>query len=158
MYRRQMSAGFEDYVEKSIHEAEEDDLVIFKLYSCSDREQQYAEPLMFAIKRHFTEKRAEAGKAFTKFKRRNGGIIVANLFVVTVCNLLLPFIMSEEVAYETGIHHLLEVLWFVIFYHPLSELLFNWNYFVKRIELMNKLTNAEYIILNKEKKAKVVYD
>jgi hypothetical protein len=40
----------------------------------------------------------------------------------------------------------------VIFFHPLDELLFNWNPHLKRILLMNKLTTAESIIIGNEKK------
>ncbi|WP_207426354.1 hypothetical protein [Pedobacter sp. SYSU D00535] len=158
MYRRQLSVKFEDYIKKCVLEAKEDDLVIFKLYSSSDKEQQYAEPLMYAIKRHFSERKTEEIRAFTKFKRHNGGIIAVNLLVVALSNFLLPLIISEKVAYETGVKHLLEVLWFVIFYHPLGELLFNWKPHVQKIELMEKLTNVEYLIVEKEKKRQIIYD
>ncbi len=155
MYRRQLSVKFEQYIRKSAEEAEPEDLIIFKLYSSNEREQQYAEPLMFAIKRHFTEKKTEEVKAFSKFKRHNFGIILVNLILVTISGLLLPLIISKKMAYETGIKHLLEVLWFVIFYHPLSELLFNWKPHVKKIERTDKLINGEYIILEKQKKQKI---
>jgi hypothetical protein len=75
------------------------------------------------------------------------------LVIVVLVNLLLPLVISKEVADETGLTHLLDVFSWVIFFHPLDELLFNWNPHLKRILLLNKLTTAESIIIGHEKKA-----
>jgi hypothetical protein len=111
-------------------------------------DEQYADPVMYAIRGHFKEKLVSELKAFKRFKQRNYGTLGASLVIVSVLNLLLPVVMSKETAAQTGTAHFLDVFGFIIFYHPLTELLFNWNPFLKRINLINKLISGEAIIVS----------
>ena len=152
IYKRQLSHQFEQYIRASASSAKRYDPIFFKLNCTNDIDQQFAEPLMYAIRRHFAEKKAEEIKAFNKYKKRNYGVVVVSLAIVVLVNLLLPLMLSKTIADETGITHLLDVFTWVIFFHPLDELMFNWNPHLKRILLMNKLTTAESIIIGNEKK------
>jgi hypothetical protein len=152
IYKRQLSHQFEQYIRASVQSAKRYDPIFFKLNCANDIDQQFAEPLLYAIKRHFADRKSEEVKAFAKYKKRNYAVVGVSLIIVVLVNLLLPFIISKEVANETGLTHLLDVFSWVIFFHPLDELLFNWNPHLKRILLMSKLTTAESIIIGNEKK------
>lgn len=152
IYKRQLSHQFEQYIRSSVSSAKRFDPIFFKLNCTNDIDQQFAEPLMYAIRRHFAEKKSEEIKAFTKYKKRNYAVVIVSLIIVILFNLLLPLLLNKDIADEIGLTHLLDVFSWVIFFHPLDELLFNWNPHLKRILLMNKLTTAESIIIGNEKK------
>ncbi len=147
IYKRQLGVKFEQYIRQSVKSCKRYDPVFFKLTSNSKVDEQFAGPLMYAVRRHFSERRDEEVAAFSRFKRRNYGIIFVSLIIVAILNFLLPAIISKELANESGLTHFIDVFSFVIFYHPLTELLFNWNPFLKRIHLLNKLIKAEAIIV-----------
>jgi hypothetical protein len=152
IYKRQLSHQFEQYIKASVASAKRYDPIFFKLNCTNDIDQQFAEPLMYAIRRHFADKKAEEIKAFNKYKKRNYAVVGVSLLIVVIFNLILPLIISKDIADETGLTHLLDVFSWVIFFHPLDELMFNWNPHLKRILLMKKLTTAESIIIGHEKK------
>lgn len=152
IYKRQLSHHFEQYIRASVSSAKRFDPIFFKLNCANDIDQQFVEPLMYAIRRHFAEKKAEEVKAFNVYKKRNYGVVVVSLIIVVLVNLLLPLMLNKKIAEESGLAHLLDVFTWVIFFHPLDELLFNWNPHLKRILLMEKLTTAESIIIGNEKK------
>ncbi|HEX8378290.1 MAG TPA: hypothetical protein VF602_10765 [Pedobacter sp.] len=148
IYKRQLSLKFENYISQSIKNCKRHDPIFFKLNSHNKMDEQYADPVMYAIRGHFKEKLVGELKAFKRFKQRNYGTLGVSLVVVSVLNLLLPVVMTKETADQTGTAHFLDVFGFIIFYHPLTELLFNWNPFLKRINLLNKLISAEAIIVS----------
>ncbi|MBC7915907.1 MAG: hypothetical protein H7Y07_17495, partial [Pyrinomonadaceae bacterium] len=152
IYKRQLSHHFEHYIRSSVSGARRFDPIFFKLNCTNEVDQQFAEPLLYAIRRHFAEKKAEEMKTFARYKKRNYAVVGISLIIVVLVNLLLPLVLSKQIADETGLAHLLDVFTWVIFFHPLDELLFNWNPHLKRILLMNKLTTAESIIMGNEKK------
>lgn len=151
IYKRQLSSRFEQYIAQSVKSCKRHDAVFFKLNSRNKIDEQYSEPLMYAIRRHFTEKKNLEVRAFTKFKQRNYGTLAVSLLIVSGLNLLLPLVMSYETASQSGMAHFVDVFSFIIFYHPLTELLFNWNPHLKRINLLKKLVAAEAIIVSGEK-------
>ncbi len=153
IYKRQLSHHFEQYIRASVSSAKRYDPIFFKFNCKNDIDQQFADPVLYAVRRHFAEKKEEELKAFKKYKKRNYAVVGVSLVIVVLVNLLLPLVISKEVADETGLTHLLDVFSWVIFFHPLDELLFNWNPHLKRILLLNKLTTAESIIIGHEKKA-----
>lgn len=151
IYKRQLSVRFEQYIRQSVQSSKRHDPIFFKLNSKNKIDEQFADPLMYAIRGHFTAKKKLEVKAFSKFKRRNYGTLGVSLFIVSGLNLLLPVLMDEVTANQSGMGHFIDVFSFIIFYHPLTELLFNWNPYLKRINLLNKLIAAEAIIVSGEK-------
>ena len=148
LYKRQLSVRFEQYIAQSIKSCKRHDPIFFKLNSKDKLDEQFADPLMYAIRRHFTIKKELEVKAFAKFKRRNYGTLLVSLMIVSGLNLLLPILIDEKTASRFGMAHFIDVFSFIIFYHPLTELLFNWNPHLKRINILNKLIKAEAIIVS----------
>ncbi|MBC8051429.1 MAG: hypothetical protein H7Y13_00010 [Sphingobacteriaceae bacterium] len=153
IYKRQLSVKFQNYVKQCIKSCRRHDAVIFKLNSKDKIDEQFAEPLMYAIRKHYTEKKQLEIKAFAKFKQRNYGTLAISLVIVSGLNFLLPVLMDKHTASKSGMAHFIDVFSFIIFYHPLTEILFNWNPHLKRINLLNKIIKAESIVVQGEKGA-----
>ena len=151
IYKRQLGVKFEQYINQSVKSCKRHDPIFFKLSSNNKIDEQFADPLMYAIRRHFTERKELETKAFAKFKKRNYGTLAVSLVIVSGLNFLLPILMTKDTATQSGMAHFIDVFSFIIFYHPLTELLFNWNPYLKRINLFKKLIKAEAIIVNREK-------
>ena len=108
---------------------------------------------MYSIRRHFTEKKNAELKQFEKFKKRNWMVLGVSMVVVILFQCLLPFVINEENKIHSGLSHLVDVFAWVILWHPIDELIFNWNPHLKRICMLGKLAIAEFMIIENEKKA-----
>jgi len=153
IYKRQLSLQFEQYILDSVVAAKRYDVVFYKVKFSKEGDRQYAEPLMYAVRRHFLEKKADAIKDFTKFKLHNWMLLAVSLVIVILSSVLLPAILSQGQGISSGISNSLEVFAWVILWHPIDELLFNWNPHLKEICLFNKLATAEVILIENEKKS-----
>ena len=153
IYKRQLSHQFEQYIAESSHNVKRYDVLFYKFKFQSEEDKQYAEPLMYSIRRHFTEKKNLAIKQFERFKKRNWAVLGVSLLVVILFQCLMPFVLNEENKIHSGLTHLVDVFAWVILWHPIDELIFNWNSKLKEICLLNKLATAEYMIIENEKKA-----
>ena len=153
IYKRQLSLSFESYLNNALKDCKRFDPVFFKLNRVNKIDEQFADPVMYAIRGHFAKKKELEFKAFRQFKRRNYGVIVGCLLLSSALNFILPRLMSKEVAFNIGLTHFIDVFSFILFYHPLTELLFNWNPFLKRINLLNKLIKAEVIFVGNIERA-----
>jgi hypothetical protein len=129
--------------------------IFYKLKYSNEVDKQYAEPVLYAIRRHFTEKKEEKIQAFKKFKKRTWAVLAVSILIVIICQGLLPHLLDEELRISTGLSHSLDVFAWVILWHPLDELIFNWNPHLKEIALFEKLAAAKSIILENEKKLTV---
>lgn len=155
IYKRQISHTFEEYILNSVNAATRYSNIFYKLKYTSEIDKQFAEPVLYAIRKHFAEKKDEKIKAFKKFKKRNWFFLVASIVIVVLCQGLLPLIFNEEYRLHSGISHSVDVFAWVILWHPIDELIFHWNPHKKEIHLLNKLTTAKSIILDNEKKLHV---
>src|SRR5437762_11161925 len=70
IYKRQLSHEFEQYIMNCIRPARREATFLYKISYTFDVDKQYAEPLLFAIRRHFAEKKKVVYSSFEKFKRR----------------------------------------------------------------------------------------
>lgn len=155
IYKRQLSHQFEQYIMASVSSAKRFDAIFYKIKCTNDLDKQYADPLMLSIRRHYAEKKADEIRSFNRFKKRNWAVLGFSLVVVILFQLLLPLIISEESSLGNTLSHLVDVFAWVILWHPIDELLFNWNPHLKRISLFNKLATAELILMENEKKSVV---
>jgi hypothetical protein len=155
LYKRQLSHQFEQYIALSVEGAKRYDAIFYKLLCKNEVDQQYAEPLMYAIRRFFDQKKAEKIKSFEKFKRRNWAVLAISLGVVILFQCLLPVFIDEESKVQSGLVHLVDVFAWVILWHPIDELIFNWNPHLKAILKMKKLATAESIIVENEKRISI---
>jgi len=152
IYKRQLSHQFEEYIMASVKSAKRYSNIFYKLKYTTEIDKQYTEPVLYAIRRHFTEKKEEKILAFKKFKKRTWTVLAVSILIVIICQGLLPHLLTEKLRTSTGLSHSLDVFAWVILWHPLEELIFNWNPHLKEICLLHKLATAESIILENEKK------
>jgi hypothetical protein len=146
IYKRQLSHEFEEYLMICIKSAKRDTLFNYKISHKNEQDKQYAEPLVYAIRRHFAEKKANSNAAFEKFKRRTYMLLFASLAVVTICQGFLPLLLSKESKMQSGLHNSLDVLCWVILWKPIDRLIFYWNPYLKDISIEDRLEKAEVTI------------
>ena len=151
IYMRQLSHQFEAYILESVRTAKRHSVIFYKLKCTNENDKQYAEPLVYAIRGHFLAKKEDAEKAFEKFKRRNWTLLVISIVVVVMFQGLLPMIFEPQHGINIGVINSLDIFAWVLLWHPIDELVFRWNSFLKEICLLNKLAKAESIILENEK-------
>lgn len=155
IYKRQLSHQFEQYILETVSVAKRYDVVFYKFKCTAEADKQYAEPLIYAVHRHFSDKKAERLKDFARFKQRNWILLAVGLVVTILCQGFLPLILNEKQSLPSGITNSLDIFAWVLLWHPIDELIFHWNSHLKDILLLDKLGTAESIIIEHEKKTAV---
>jgi hypothetical protein len=147
LYKKQLSHEFEEYIMTCIRSAKRDSVFNYKISYSNESDKQYAEPLAYAIRRHFSETKATTTAAFEKFKRRTYMLLFISLSVVMICQGFLPLLVNEEHhKLKSGLMNSLDVLCWVILWKPIERLIFYWNPFLKDISIMDRLEKAEVIL------------
>ncbi len=103
IYKRQLSHEFEQYIMNCIRSARRDTVFSYKISYKNDEDKQYAEPLVYAIRRHFGEKKTILYASFEKFKRRSYMLLFMSLAVVMICQGLLPLLLDGKYRLHSGI-------------------------------------------------------
>lgn len=152
IYKRQLTHHFERYIMENVALFKRYDVIFYKFKYTNEIDKQYAEPMMYAIRRHFTELKEEKIKNFKKYKRRNIFALIVSTLIVTLFHILIPMVLSSDKGISSALSNSLDVFSWVILWHPIDELVFNWNPHLKEIYLLNKLATAELIIIENEKK------
>ena len=151
LYKRQLSHEFEQYVMASVATAKRHSVIFYKLKCSNENDKQYAEPLMYSMRRHFLAKKQEKEVEFSKFKRRNWMLLFVSIVVVILFQGFLPLLLDSQQGVSTGLINSLDIFAWVLLWHPIDELVFHWNPYLKQINLVNKLATAEPIITENEK-------
>jgi len=151
IYKRQLSHQLEEYINESVISAKRYSVIFYKLKCTNEIDKQYAEPLMYAIRRHFQAKKLVSIMEFEKFKRRSWMLLAMSLTVVILSQGFLPLLLNHNDRIQAGIGNTLDIFSYVILWRPIERLLFYWNPHLKDISLLNKLATAESIIINNEK-------
>ncbi len=146
IYKRQLSHEFEQYIMNCIRSARRDTVFYYKISYKNDEDKQYAEPLVYAIRRHFGEKKTILYASFEKFKRRSYMLLFMSLAVVIICQGLLPLLLDGKYRLHSGINNGLDVFSWVILWRPIDKLIFHWNPYLKDISVADRLEKAEIII------------
>lgn len=150
IYKKQINQKFEHYILNTVNSAKRYSAIFYKLNCPGAINKQYAEPLMHAIRRHFSMKKAIREKEFIKFKRRNFFLLAVSISIVITLEAFLPIVMRNYMnSIYNGLKNCLDVFSWVILWKPIYELLFSWNPFLKDILLLKKLSTAEVIVLSK---------
>ena len=131
------------------------DVIFYKFKYTNELDKQYAEPVMYAIRRHFNELKEHKVKNFERYKRRNITMLIAATLIVTLFHILLPMALTSDKGISSAVRNSLDIFSWVILWRPIDELVFNWNPHLAEINLFNKLATAELIIIENEKKATV---
>jgi hypothetical protein len=155
IYKRQLNHRFERYIMENVALFKRYDVIFYKFKYANEIDKQYAEPVMYAIRRHFSELKEHKIKSFNRYKRRNIMMLVVSTLIVTLFHILLPMVLTSEKGITSAVSNSLDVFSWVILWHPIDELVFNWNPHLAEINLLSKLATAELIIIENEKKATV---
>ncbi len=147
LYKRQLSHEFEQYIMTAARSVKRNSKVNFKVSYRSESDKQYAEPLMYAIRRHFSEAKELMTVEFENFKRRTYVLLFVSLAVVMICHILLPYLLKgEESSMHSGLSNSLDVFSWVILWKPIDRLIFYWNPFLKDISVLEKLEKGEIVM------------
>lgn len=155
IYSRQLSQEFEKYLNNCIVKASRYTDINYKIVCLSKIDTLFTGPLMEAIRRHYTIKKAVKEKEFRKFKKRSYYLLAIGLGVVMTCQGLLPYILSQEHRVHSALSNALDVFSWVILWKPIERLIFYWNPFLKEICLLDKMIAAEATVVENEKSTTV---
>jgi hypothetical protein len=147
IYKRQLSQEFDEYIMNYALSIKRDTIVSYKLNCVNESDKEFVEPLVHAIRRHFSLKKAIREADFKKFKRRNWMLLTFGLGVVALFHGLLPAILGDEHKIPGVINNAFDVFSWVVLWKPIEKLIFYWNPFLKDISIMDKLTNAPIVIM-----------
>ena len=147
LYKRQLNTDLEQYILNSIRSARRDTTLFFKIGYRDEADAEFAEPLIYAIRRHFAESKAIAFINFENFKRRTFKLLLVSLAVVTISHGLLPLLLKgEKNTIHNGLSNSLDVFSWVILWKPIDRLIFYWNPFLKELSMLAKIEKAEVIL------------
>jgi hypothetical protein len=152
LYKKQLSHDFEKYIMTSIRSAKRNSEFNYRISYRNESEKQYAEPLAYAIRRHFSEIKTAATTSFLRFKRRTYMLLFMSITVVIICQGIVPLLFNKDGhnSIQTGLVNSMDVLCWVILWKPIERLIFYWNPHLKEISILERLEKAEVIITEVE--------
>ena len=160
LYKRQLSHQFEQYIMNSVAHAKRFSIIFYKLKCSNDIERQYTQPLMYAIKRHFAEKKAMREAEFRRFKKRSFMLLAMSLIVIVLCHGVFPLFLNSNSQIQTIILTSSDIFSWVILWKPIDKLIFDWNPHLKDISILHRLSTAEATIISTkeaEKKESIMF-
>lgn len=151
LYKRQLSQQLEEYIKKMTESIKRHSVVFYKLKCTSEKDKQYAQPLMYAIRGHYSLKKASRVREFTRFKFRSWILLGISLLVVLFTQGFVPMLLDTENQILSGLFNSLDIFSWVLLWRPIDVLLFSWNPHLKDISVLNKLATAEMIFVENDK-------
>jgi len=151
IYKRQLSQEFEEYIMNHSLTIKRYSAVTYKLNCVTESDREFVEPLVHAIRRHFSLKKSIKEAEFKKFKRRNWILLIFSLMVVVSFQGFMPLIFQEEHRIHSAFSNALDVFSWVILWKPIEKLIFYWNPFLKEISIFDKLINAPIVMVGEKK-------
>jgi hypothetical protein len=151
IYARQLSHEFEQYLTNSIARANRYSVINYKVICLTKIDTLFTDPLLEAIRRHYTLKKTLKHKEFSKFKRRAYWLLGFSFVVVMICQGLLPYVIDEAHRAHSAFSNALDVFSWVILWKPIERLIFYWNPFLKEIDILDKMIHAKSIVIENEK-------
>lgn len=151
LYKRQISQKLEQYINNASTPVKRYSVVFYKFKCSNVIDKQYTEPLMYALRRHYTTRQEIREREFKRFKKRTWILLVVSLVVVVLCQGFLMVLFDENHNIQSGLSNIIDVFSWVLLWHPIDKLLFAWNPHLKEISLLKKLATAEAIIIDNEK-------
>ena len=147
IYKRQLSQEFEEYIMNYALSIKRYSAVTYKLNCVKESDKEFVEPLVHAIRRHFSLKKSIKEAEFKKFKRRNRILLVFSFAIVVVFQGLVPMVFAAEHRIHSAFSNVIDVFSWVIMWKPLERLIFYYNPFLKEISILDKLTNAPIVMI-----------
>jgi hypothetical protein len=143
LYKRQLSHEFEEYINKAKAPARRHTVFQYKITCKTEEDRQYTEPLMYAVKRHFSTVMLARQGDFERFKRRNYIILFIGLVIILFSHILIPMVIKDDGGVESAILTGVDIFSWVMMWQPIDNLLFHWNSHLKEISTIKKLTEAQ---------------
>ncbi len=158
LYKRQLSHRFEQYIQSCIVAIKRYSVVRYRLVCTKESDKEYIEPLMHAIRRHFSIQKAIKEEEFYKFKRRSFKSLFISLGIVMFCQGVLPMILNEAHRVHSALSNALDVFSWVILWQPIDKLVFAWNPHLKEISIFDRLMSAETVLMETEHESGAVVE
>src|SRR5689334_4801877 len=95
LYKRQINHKLEEYIMTSVSTSKRYSVIFYKLKCTSSVDKQYAEPLMYAIHRHFALKKTLREEKFQRFKRKNWILLCVSFIIVVFSQAFLPLLIPS---------------------------------------------------------------
>jgi hypothetical protein len=152
MYKRQLSTVFEQYIQSGIVAIKRHSVIRFKLVCTKESDKEFVEPLMHAIRRHFSIQKAIKEQEFSKFKKRAFKLLFVSLGIVMLCQGFLPSLLEQDHRVHSAFSNAIDVFSWVILWKPIEKLIFYWNPFLKDISIYDRLITADTIMVYDESK------
>jgi hypothetical protein len=147
IYKRQLSQEFEEYIMNYAISIKRYSVVTYKLNCVKESDQEFVDPLVHAIRRHFSLKKSIREAEFKKFKKRNRLLLVFSFVIVVSFQGLLPLVFNTEHRIHSAFSNALDVFSWVILWKPIERLIFYYNPFLKEISILDKLMNAQIVMI-----------
>jgi hypothetical protein len=151
IYNRQLSQQQHHYIMDNVAAAKRYDVIIFKFKYTKELDRSFAEPIMYSIRRHYLNLKILKLADFKRFKRRNFMLLITSTLAVMLLHMLLAYLIRADKDIHSLALNTLDIVSWVILWHPIDELIFNWNTHLKQICLFDKLSSAEMIIMDNAK-------
>jgi len=152
LYKRQLGHEFEQYINNSILTSKRDAVIKYQVVCLEYSDKRFIAPITQAIRNHFTLKKKIKNEEFEKFKQRTFRLLIASLIIVLSFQAMLPYLIEDMDHRLAGsLHNVVDVFSWVILWKPIDRLIFYWNPFKKDIHLLDRLVNAEVIVVEKQK-------
>ena len=145
IYKRQISQEFEEYIMNYALSIKRYSTVTYKLSCVKESDKEFVEPLVHAIRRHFSLKKSIREAEFKKFKKRNWVLLLLSTAIVMLFQGVVPALLGAEHRIHSVLSNALDVFSWVILWKPIERLIFYWNPFLKDISILDKLTNAPIV-------------
>jgi hypothetical protein len=142
LYKRQLSQEFEQYIRVATAAARRHTNIQYKITCKTTADQEYTEPLIYAIKRHFSAIEIAKQAEFERFKRRNYISLLIGLTIILLSHILIPCFLKGSTGLETAILSGFDIFSWVMMWQPIDNLIFHWNSYLKEINTIRKITEA----------------
>jgi ABC-type multidrug transport system fused ATPase/permease subunit len=108
------------------------------------------EPLMKTIRRHYQIQKMQKKAEFYKFKKKNYILLLISIFIVMICQGVLPLVLGQDHRIHSMFSNAVDVFSWVILWKPIERLIFYWNPFLKEILLYEKIEKAKVNIVESD--------
>jgi hypothetical protein len=150
IYKRQLSHEFEKYITSSIVAVKRYSILRYKLVCGDENDKQYVEPLIHAIRRHFSIKKAIKESEFRKFKKGAYKLLAISMAIVMLSHLFRITVLKDNNQFHSLVGNALDIFSWVVLWTPIDKLVFFWNPFLKEISILDRLTNADVVISDRQ--------
>ncbi len=150
LYNRQLSQEFQEYLASSVACSKRNSTIRYKIFCKKNADLKFVEPLIKSIRRHYAVKKSIQEMEFKKFKKRNYILLGISFGLVFLVQGLVPWVFGQDHRIHSVLSNSVDVFSWVILWKPIERLIFNWNPFLKKMLLIEKMQNAEVIVIENE--------